>query len=159
MLKHAFAVQPIKPEQTHALRHAVLRPHQRIEEMVYQGDDLPDSLHLGAFHTAGDPDGPVVGVLTLNTAPMPGQAEAGDYQLRGMAVAAAMQGRGVGRLLVQRALSEVATRSGTRIWCNARVSAMGFYQSLGFVTQGEPFEIVPIGPHYVMSVAVHPIKR
>ena len=142
----------IQPELTHALRHAVLRPHQRLDEMVYEGDDLPSTIHLGAF-CATDPDHPV-GIATLSDAPMPGGPQAGDYRLRGMAVHPAAQGAGVGRLLVEKAMDELAQRGARRLWCNARVSATGFYERLGFVAHGDAFEIAGIGPHFVMSAAV-----
>lgn len=148
-----YIIQPIRPEQTHRLRHTVLRPHQRLDEMVYDGDDDPTSLHLGAFRS-GDTEGQAVGVLTLNHTPMPGLAAPGDFRLRGMAVDPAVQGEGVGRMLVERLITEASTRGARRLWCNARVSAMGFYEKLGFVTHGEVFQIAPIGPHYVMSVAI-----
>lgn len=148
-----FQVRPIPADQTHALRHTVLRQHQRLEEMVYDGDDLPQTLHLGAFKQGGQ-TGPAVGVVTLNDTPMPIEPAEGDIRLRGMAVDVSVQGQGVGRLLVERALAEAADRGAKRMWCNARVSAMGFYQKLGFETIGEQFEIAHIGPHYVMHVTI-----
>ncbi|MFN3167367.1 MAG: GNAT family N-acetyltransferase [Phycisphaeraceae bacterium] len=141
-------VQRIDGPQTHALRHAVLRPHQTLSEMVYDGDCHADTIHLGAF--VGRETTPV-GVVTLNPTPMPGSPSEGDWRLRGMAVAEAAQGTGVGRRLVEHALIEVAKRNGKRLWCNARVTARGFYEKLGFAAHGDVFEIVPIGPHYVMS--------
>jgi len=148
--KPTICVQPIDGLQTHALRHAVLRPHQTLGEMVYDGDDHAETIHLGAF-MADAPD-TIVGVVTLAPAPMPGSPKERDWRLRGMAVDSATQGKGVGRWIVEHAFDEAAARGGRRLWCNARVRAMGFYKKLGFVAHGERFEIVPIGPHYVMSV-------
>jgi hypothetical protein len=31
------------------------------------------------------------------------------------------------------------------------LAALGFYERLGFIAEGPEFEIVPIGPHYVMT--------
>lgn len=36
------------------------------------------------------------------------------------------------------------------IWCNARLIAIDFYKSLGFLTIGPEFNIKDIGPHYKM---------
>ena len=36
------------------------------------------------------------------------------------------------------------------IWCRARIVAVEFYQSLGFVKIGPIYEIEEIGPHYTM---------
>lgn len=146
-------IQPIEPRQTHLLRHTVLRQHQKLEDMVYDGDDLPTTMHIGAFDTYTSADEPI-GVVTLNPAPMPGDPSETDWRLRGMAVAHAWHGKGVGALIVNTSMDKVRDQAGQRIWCNARVSAMGFYTRLGFERHGEPFDIVDIGPHYVMSVAV-----
>lgn len=137
------------------LRHRVLRPHQQLSEMRYDGDEADTTLHLGAFNevNASQQDEPV-GVVTLAPAPMPSQPRPGDWRLRGMAVDPAYQGLGVGRMLVQQCIDSVRTERGQRLWCNARVTAMGFYEKLGFVTHGEPFEIEHIGPHYVMAIEV-----
>jgi hypothetical protein len=36
------------------------------------------------------------------------------------------------------------------MWCQARVSAQGFYEKVGFATLGERFWLPLSGPHYVM---------
>ncbi len=155
-----FQVCIIAPQQTHVLRHTVLRPHQTLAEMIYDRDEEPGTIHLGAIQTTDDGSNHVFGCVTLNfDAPMPGQPEQGDVQLRAMAVDKASQGLGVGRALVEQAFVEAAERGGRRIWCNARVRAMGFYQRLGFIAHGQEFQIPIIGPHYVMSVAVRPRSR
>ncbi len=152
-----FEIHALVPEQTHRLRHTVLRPHQRLDEMIYDGDTLPSTLHLGAFRQ-GDPT-QVLGIVTLSNAPMPGGPAEGDVRLRGMAVDPSVQGLGVGRLLVQRSLVAAADRGAKRMWCNARVTAMGFYQKLGFVTRGDEFQIAGIGPHYLMHIALDSSPR
>lgn len=156
--KRPFTVRRIDASDAHPLRYRVLRPHQTLAEMVYGGDDLPGTIHLGAFHGI-ESDPLPVGIVTLNAAAMPLGPQPGDWRLRGMAVAPDQQGKGIGRLLVEQSLASVSQARGNRLWCNARVSALGFYRSLGFVTHGRPFEIEHIGPHYVMSVAVTPTKR
>lgn len=145
-------VLPIPPEQTHVLRHTVLRQHQTLEEMVYPGDTLETTLHLGAFRSFEALPTEHVGIVTLSSEPMPGASVEGDWRLRGMAVAASAQGMGVGRMIVERALLEASDRGVKRIWCKARVSAMGFYEKLGFAAAGDVFEIAGIGPHYVMWI-------
>lgn len=154
-----ITVRPIQPTQTHALRHRVLRPHQTLAEMRYERDDEPGTVHLGAFDGGGGTGEPV-GVVTLNVTPVPvgmGLARRGDrvdWRLRGMAVDEGMQGRGVGRALVLEAIASAKHGGAGRLWCNARVSAMGFYKRLGFVTAGDEFDIPVIGPHYVMWVGL-----
>jgi GNAT superfamily N-acetyltransferase len=66
-----------------------------------------------------------------------------------MATDTTLQGTGVGRqvlLLVQ----EIAAERGVPLWCQARVSAMGFYEKMGWVAEGDEFEVPDVGPHYVM---------
>jgi len=147
-----ISVRIIDADQTHTLRQAVLRPHQQLSEMLYDGDDLPGTVHLGAF-TPSQPQSGSVGIVSLWAEPMPGDCSPSDWRLRGMAVAPKWQGTGVGRLLIRSAIETVGRHGGTRLWCNARVSVMGFYEKSGFARHGEPFEISGIGPHYVMSIA------
>ncbi len=154
-----FVYQPVSAELTHSLRQSVLRPHQRLDEMHYEGDDLPESIHLGGFDTLAPSVDQPIGVLSLYLAPMPGDGQPADYRLRGMAVEPGDQRRGVGAALIRASMAEVAQRGGARIWCNARESATAFYTALGFAMHGDPFEIAGIGPHLLMSIAVIPKPR
>ena len=38
-----------------------------------------------------------------------------------------------------------------RVWCNARTSAKGFYETMDFESLGDTFEIEGVGPHILMS--------
>ncbi|MEM9346724.1 MAG: GNAT family N-acetyltransferase [Planctomycetota bacterium] len=143
-------IRPIKPEQTHAMRHAVLRPHQPIEAMVYPGDNELDTFHLAAV----DGQGRVVGIVSFYEQPSPLGSRQGDWQLRGMAVEPALQGKGLGARLVQAGIDKVREQGGQRLWCNARVTAQRFYEKLGFISEGEEFHIEHIGPHYVMATDI-----
>ena len=51
------------------------------------------------------------------------------------------------------------TGGGRRVWCNARLSAAGFYERVGFGRVGGVFEIAGIGPHAVMTIAAGPANR
>ena len=82
---------------------------------------------------------------------MPGRSDAGVWRLRGMATTPEVRGQGFGRALLENCFAHIRARGGTLLWCNARVVALAFYEHLGFVAEGEEFEIVPIGPHYVMT--------
>lgn len=140
---------------TMRLRHRVLRPHQPLREMRYDGDEADTTIHFGAFDRAlaskwGEP----VGIVTIAPTPMTGQPLRGDWRLRGMAVDPAYQGYGIGRKLVTASLQEVRLQRGKRLWCNARLSAQSFYARLGFTADSDVFDIDPIGPHVIMSIAV-----
>ena len=141
-----FVVRPIGAVQVRELRHALLRPFEPPEKIVYSGDDEPDTLHAGAFEGEA-----FVGIASVCREPMAGSPDSGQWRLRGMATVPAVRGRGAGRALLEVCFDHIRARGGNLLWCNARVVALGFYTHLGFVAQGEEFEIVPIGPHYVMT--------
>ena len=138
-------IRPITAEQTRPLRHAVLRPHQRAHELIYDGDGAPDTLHVGAFR-----EGKLVGIASVYREPPPGEDDPSAWRLRGMAVTPALQRTGIGRKLLAASVAHAKANGGTRLWFNARRSAVGFYEKLGYQVQGEEFELHGIGPHIVM---------
>ena len=129
------------------MRSAVLRPKQRPEQLVYGGDALPGALHA----VARDDDGTVVGIVSVSPEPHPGRPEAGDWRIRGMATDPAVRGAGVGAALLDFALAHARRNGGHRVWCNARTTAVGFYERFGMRTEGEEFLHGDNIPHYVMS--------
>lgn len=62
---------------------------------------------------------------------------------------------GVGRALVDAVVAHVAGHGGSHLWCNARLSAVAFYQAVGFTTTGEAWDVPVIGPHIAMSRAIN----
>lgn len=143
-------VRAITAAETQPLRSAVLRPGQPPESLVYPGDDAPTTFHAGAII-----DGEIVGIATIYPEPMPLVPQAAldpasAFRLRGMATRPDLQGTGLGRAVLLRCIEHVRDAGASVLWCNARVSALGFYQRLGFETVGDEFDIAGIGPHYVM---------
>lgn len=119
------------------LRHAVLRPGLPVAEAWFDGDDDPATVHAGAFRDDGAP----VGCVTL----MPRPWRDAAWQLRGMATHPDVRGRGVGK-----ALLAFAENGRTRLWCNARVAAAGFYAKHGWTVESDEFDLPGVGPHVVM---------
>jgi GNAT superfamily N-acetyltransferase len=140
-----FELRRIPAAQTRHLRHVVLRPHQRPEELVYPGDDAPDTFHVELLV-----GGEQRGVASLYREARPGSGSSTEWRLRGMAVLAAAQGRGHGAALLQACIDHAARQGGSRLWCNARTTAAGFYRRLNFEVEGDVFELPGIGPHYLM---------
>ncbi len=136
-------------EAVRPLRQAVLRPHQGVEELVYEGDADPATLHAGCLV-----DGQVVGVATVAPQPHPTDPRPGDWRLRGMATLPSQRGRGLGAQLLASCLTHAREHGGRRVWCNARTPVLGFYERFGFAADGEEFDIPDLGPHVVMSVRV-----
>jgi GNAT superfamily N-acetyltransferase len=142
----ARVVRPITPVQVRLLRHAVLRSFEPPERIIYHGDEALDTLHAGAFR--GEE---LVGIASVCREGMPAGREPGAWRLRGMATLPSVRGEGHGRELLEACFAHIRAQGGTLLWCNARVVALGFYAHLGFVAEGEAFEITPIGLHYVMT--------
>ncbi len=145
-------IREISAEQTRPIRQAVLRPHQAASELVYPGDDDADSFHLGAMR--GDE---VLAILSMYHQPTPDGTP--GWRIRGMASVPEVRGGGYGRMLVEVARDRAWAIERAPIWCNARASAFGFYEKLGFVIVGELFEIEGIGAHAVMMLGTEASRR
>lgn len=139
------------------LRSRVLRKGTPPEALILSGDDDPAALHIAARHAK---DTEIIGIATVYPHSPP-EAHRGDipeaayadeaaFQLRGMAVAPEVRNIGVGRLLLERCFTHVREAGAEVLWCNARLTAVGFYRRLGMEAVGEEFTIEGIGPHYVM---------
>lgn len=78
------------------------------------------------------------------------------FKLRQVAVDETLQGTGIGKALQQFA-EQFAINNGCRkIVCNARKSAVPFYEKQGFEKLGEEFEEVGI-PHFYMEKELIPL--
>lgn len=142
------------------LRGAVLRPGQPVERLVYPGDDDLGTLHLSAFADAARPGTPS-SIASFYLEAVPDSVKASrcgvspgspGVRIRGMATDEAFRGRGLGGRLVEHGLGLVRAR-GDRVeaaWCNARSSAAGYYEKLGFVVASPLFDLPDIGEHVVM---------
>jgi predicted GNAT family N-acyltransferase len=143
----SVTVDEVPAEVTYPLRGAVLRPGGG--DVVWAGDEDPATFHLAARDGAGR----IVGVVRFSPAPCPWRPDAtAPWQLRGMATDPEVRGSGAGRALLVAGLAAVAARGGDLVWCDARTSAVGFYERMGFAVVSEPFDKPGIGPHVGMLV-------
>jgi len=71
-------------------------------------------------------------------------------RLRQMAVLNDLQGKGIGKALMQFAENLARDRGYKRITMHARKNALGFYEKMGYKKIGKEFEEITI-PHYVME--------
>ena len=138
-------IRPITAEQARTVRHPILRAGFPPHTAMFPEDDNPRTAHLGAF------DGNrLIAVATFFPEACPARPGVSAYRLRGMATLHPWQGRGGGRALVLAGQS-LAEQAGARtLWCNARTTARGFYEKLGFEVEGGEFELPDSGRHYVM---------
>lgn len=122
MLLH---VEQITPELTWRLRHEVLYPEIPIYKMWMDEDD--EGYHFGAFM-----DNQLVGIVSLFM-------KGADHQFRKFAVHPSVQGKGVGKTLLDYVTGFSKAEGAQRLWCNARDTAIGFYLKSGFRQTGETF--------------------
>ncbi|MBI5304671.1 MAG: GNAT family N-acetyltransferase [Chloroflexi bacterium] len=137
-------IRAITAAQARELRHAVLRPHQKPDELVYPGDDAAETLHAGAFRADE-----LVGIATVTREAAPGEHNARAWRLRGMATTSTVRRQGVGRALIDLCVAHIRAYKGDELWCNGRTSAREFYEALGFRSVGTEFDVPVTGPHYV----------
>jgi GNAT superfamily N-acetyltransferase len=148
----AVEVRSIPLADVLPVRQRVLRPHQRVEDVEFEGDRRPGALHVGAFE-----GGRLVGVASVLPDRHPDLPDVVDaWRVRGMAVEEIARGRAVGGLLLERCVDHARSRGGTLVWCNARVGAVAFYERHGFVVEGAVFDVDVIGPHVRMRRALEP---
>ncbi len=145
-LQMRFRVVELEAGDTHDLRRRVLRASTPSADVVFDGDDLPTTTHLGI--TSGDT---VVAVSTWVRAAPPGRSDANAVQLRGMATEPEMQGNGVGALLLRAGVDRSRATGAELVWARARSTALAFYVAHGFTTIGDEFVDDTTGlPHIVV---------
>ena len=120
-----------------ALRHAMLRAGFPIESARFDGDDDPRTRHFAALDR-----GAVVGCASFMRADYDGRPA---WQLRGMAVAQALQRQGIGTRLL--AVAEAVCCDQPTLWSDARIAAVAFYERHGWRTVSDTFDIPTVGPH------------
>jgi phosphoribosylformimino-5-aminoimidazole carboxamide ribotide isomerase len=118
-------IEQIRPELTWRLRQQVLYPAQKLYEMELEEDN--DGIHFGAFTSDK-----LVGIISLF------QVDT-SFQFRKLAVLPEFQKMGIGNSLLNRVEEFAGSEGGTTIWCNARVSAIGFYLKAGYAHTGKLF--------------------
>lgn len=134
-----MVARPIPIEETRALRQAVLRPHQGLDE-------------LAAHETAGTfAVGVHDGATLISVGFVAPEGEPGAWRVRGMATTPSARGRGAGAAVLEALVRHATEQGATRIWCNARISARSLYERAGFEVVSDEFELPEIGPHVVMQ--------
>jgi len=136
-------VKTISAAETYPIRLEVLRKNIPLPYQ-FNGDLDKDTFHLGAFK-----ENKLVAVssfMKVSNKNFKGK----QYQLRGMATLKEFQGFGAGKLMMEKAFSILKELNCDCLWCNARISAVPFYEKLGMETFGKLFEINFVGQHYVM---------
>jgi ribosomal protein S18 acetylase RimI-like enzyme len=150
MLKNSIYVKEIRPEDTHPLRIAVLR-EGNTQNIIFDGDNDTDTFHLGAMFY-----GSTIGIASFYKRSPPEELnmikDKQCYQLRGMGVHPEYRGLDAASKLLSEGEKMIVANHGpdSAVWCNARTGAMGFYRKKGYEAVGEEFQVLDVGPHYLM---------
>jgi predicted GNAT family N-acyltransferase len=136
-------------ELTLALRSKILRNGMPIQDCVFPTDQVAEAFHLAYY--VGNEIATIASFFPKNY----GNEIALGYQLRGMATDTNAEGKGYGSKLIEFAVDYIKQTNAQYLWCNARTSAIKFYQKLGFELVSEEFEIAGVGPHYEMILNLY----
>lgn len=144
-----MVVEGIPAGATHPLRRLVLRDGDRRADVAYPEDERPGSFHLGVWEASE-----LIAVASFSPEATPLRPGRRSARLRGMAVRPDRQGHGVGRLLLADGLSRLRAEGYETVWANGRDSALGFYSHLGWIVEGDSFDLTiagrPIAHHRVV---------
>ncbi len=147
-------VEIVDPSRTYELRHLVLLPNRPLSETT----DDPAFASAVTFGLTEGADPRVLSTATVYREEPPAAygpivllaREHRPWRLRAVATDAKRQGEGFGRLVLNAVVAYITEREPALIWCNARVTAEGFYAREGFLTYGPVFEVPHVGRHIVM---------
>lgn len=133
-------------EDLFPIRHTVLWQHRAIENCGIEPDYLDSTFHIGAIDESGE----IVGTSTFIQEQHAEFDNKNQYRLRAMATSPSIRGNGIGKAIIEFAITELAKRRVELLWCDARIKACGFYENLDFKIKGEIYEVPEIGPHKLM---------
>lgn len=118
-------IRKISADDTLQLRRDVLYPNESLEAVKVDHDE--DGLHFGVFD-----HGQLVTVVSL----FPGGESA---QFRKLATTPAAQGKGFGKAILAHLVNICKKEKIKLLWCNARDTAVTFYDRLGYTKKGDYF--------------------
>ena len=139
-------VKRISANDTYQIRQMMLRQGKPITSCHFDSDEDEQTFHLGAFT-----DGKLVSVASFFFKNNNSFEIENQYQLRGMATLENFQRKGLSRELLNVAFPVIKQNFCDLLWCNARIEARPFYETVGFKAVGEVFEIEGVGPHILMQ--------
>ena len=139
------SISKVDAEKVRPLRHSELRKGQDFSTTSYLKDYEVDT-----FHMAYISDEKIVTCATFYPEKSTKIKSENAYRLRGMATASNFKRKGYATDLMRGSFKELKEKESDLLWCNARLVAVDFYESLGFKIIGEVFDIEGIGPHYYM---------
>lgn len=115
-----------KQAELTSVRHAVFIEEQNVPESVELDDRDSDCYHVLALAGSGSP----VGAARMDA----------DGKIGRMAVLPEYRGRGVGRKILRTIMDYGRPKGITDFHLSSQVSAVGFYEKMGFRACGDEFE-------------------
>jgi len=146
-------IRKVDAEKVRPLRHSELRKGQDFSTTSYLEDYEVDTFHMACIV-----DEKIVTCASFYPEKSIKIISDNAYRLRGMATASNFQRKGYATDLMIESFKELKEKGTDLLWCNARLVAVSFYESLGFKITGELFNIEGIGPHYYMSKEIYSKK-
>ncbi|WP_215408103.1 GNAT family N-acetyltransferase [Vibrio gigantis] len=130
-------IKQISATEVLAVRHQVLWPDKPMSFCRVPDDD--QATHYGAF----------VGEMLVCVASIYIQGH--EARLRKFATLPEFQGQGIGSNVIEHSISNLKDLNIRYFWCDARTTALGFYQKFGMAAEGSEFEKSGVR-YYKMSV-------
>ena len=136
-------VKKVSAEIVRPLRHKVLRPSLPFKSSIMDLDD-----HDYTFHFCVKEEFRIISVASVYHESFVEMPKKDAYRLRGMATEPSEQGKGYGKMVLNDVIAYLSKETESEIlWCNARTTAFGFYEKMGFNIVGNEFDIPNLGPH------------
>ncbi len=130
-------IQQITWEEALPVRHSVLWPSKPPLFCKVEGDEL--ATHYGAFI-----DGNLVCVASI-------YIDGEQARLRKFATLHEYQGQGIGSKVIKQAIEHLKQLDVQCFWCDARTTALSFYQKFGLQVEGAEFDKAGVS-YYKMMV-------
>ncbi|MEY4165832.1 MAG: hypothetical protein RLZ84_407 [Actinomycetota bacterium] len=147
-----YTVEELPLSDVLDVRTKVLRRGTPSSNPSYSEDSDPSTVHLGVRDS-----GQVIAVSSWIERPFPLDPTAVAVQLKGMAVDDALQGTGIGRLIIDAGEDHARHRRASIVWARARDAALDFYTKCGYSVIGEMFMDEATGlPHHVVVKRLTP---
>lgn len=118
-------IKEIDHQLTWPIRHEVMYPNLPLDVIKLPHEEA--GLHFGVFV-----NGNLTSVISLFW-------EGKVYQFRKFATLANAQGCGYGSALLRHVIQYSKDQGAETLWCNGRLTALGFYKKFGFEQSGEVF--------------------
>lgn len=132
--------------ETHSLRHNVLWPHLPSPEVcTIDIDNRKDAFHVGVFDEER-----LISIGSFFAMSSPRLEMNLQYRLRAMATDPSYRRMRAGEKLIEFAIDKLRSEGVQVLWCDARLIAVPFYESLGFSKLPDVYEVPLIGPHHFM---------